>query len=304
MELADVEAFLVLAEELHFNRTAERMFVSPARVTQRIQALEREIGGALFTRTSRRVSLTPLGEQLRRDLAPPYEALAAAVDAARSAARSPAGHLRIGFTATTAGTPLDRLVAAFEQAQPGCTVSLHEVPFFDPTSALRNAEVDVLVNWLVDEPDLTCGPAIAEYPRALAVAADHPLAGRPSVSAEVLGDYAVPRWTLATPLLKHVVPDTTPSGREVRRHPTAVRTFAEGLSLVARGQAVHPTFAPLAARIGNDIVLVPIDDLPPMKLGPLWCAAYENARILAFGAVAATSAQASERNSTSARSSA
>jgi len=46
MELADVEAFLVLAEELHFNRTAERMFVSPARVTQRIQALERDIGGA------------------------------------------------------------------------------------------------------------------------------------------------------------------------------------------------------------------------------------------------------------------
>jgi len=304
MELADVEAFLVLAEELHFNRTAERMFVSPARVTQRIQALERDVGGALFTRTSRRVALTPLGEKLRGDLAPAYEALTAAVDAARSAARSPAGHLRIGFTATTAGTPLDRLVAAFEQDQPRCTVSLHEVPFFDPTSALRKGEVDVLVNWLVEEPDITCGPAIAEYGRALAVAADHELAGRPSVSVEVLADYAVPQWTLATPLLKHVVPDRTPSGREVRRHPTPVRTFAEGLSLVARGQAVHPTFAPLAARIGNDIVLVPIDDLPPMKLGPLWCAAYENARIRAFGAVAATSAQASERNSTSARSSA
>ena len=300
MELADVEAFLVLAEELHFNRTAERIFVSPARVTQRIQALEREIGGALFTRSSRRVALTPLGESLRRELAPAHQALTAAVDAARSAARSPAGHLRVGFTATTAGTALDRLLAEFERAQPECTVSLHEVPFFDPTSALRSGEVDVLVNWLVAEPDITCGPAIAEYPRALAVAADHELAGRSSVSVEVLADYAVPHWTLATPLLKHVVPDRTPSGREIRRHPTPVRTFAEGLSLVARGQAVHPTFTPLAARIGYDIVLVPIHDLPALNLGPVWCTAYENARIRSFAAVAGASGHVPELNSTSA----
>ena len=290
MELADVEAFLVLAEELHFTRTAERIFVSPARVTQRIQALEREIGGVLFTRTSRRVALTPLGANLRGELAAAYDALIAALDDARSAARSPAGHLRIGFTATTAGTALDRLVAAFERAQPDCTVSLHEVPFFDPSSALRSGEVDVLVNWLVDEPDITCGPAIAKYPRALAVAADHELAGRASVSVEVLAEYPVPQWTLATPLLRHVVPERTPSGREVRVHPTPVRTFAEGLSFVARGQAVHPTFAPLAARIGYDIVLVPIDDLRPMSLGPLWCTAYENARIRSFAAVAGAAA--------------
>ncbi len=55
VDLVDLEAFLTLAQELHFGRTAERLRVSSATVTQRIQALERRLGAPLFARTSRRV---------------------------------------------------------------------------------------------------------------------------------------------------------------------------------------------------------------------------------------------------------
>jgi len=65
MTLAQAEAFLVLCDELHFGRTAERLFLSQARVSRLIASLEAEVGGALFERTSRRVRITPLGEQLR-----------------------------------------------------------------------------------------------------------------------------------------------------------------------------------------------------------------------------------------------
>ena len=84
---------------------------------------------------------------------------------------------------------------AFERAHPDCAVSLQEVALADSYGPLQSGEIDVLVCWLVlDDPGLTIGPEIARYPRALAVAIDHPLAREQSVSVEVLADYPVPNW--------------------------------------------------------------------------------------------------------------
>lgn len=44
VELRDIEIFLTLAEELHFGRTADRLHVSPARISQSIAKQERRIG--------------------------------------------------------------------------------------------------------------------------------------------------------------------------------------------------------------------------------------------------------------------
>jgi len=70
VELREVEIFLTLAEEQHFGRTAERLTLSQARVSQAIQTLERKLGGKLFDRTSRSVRLTALGESVRRHRRP------------------------------------------------------------------------------------------------------------------------------------------------------------------------------------------------------------------------------------------
>ncbi|GAA1620726.1 hypothetical protein GCM10009733_016570 [Nonomuraea maheshkhaliensis] len=52
VELRDVEIFLTLAEELHFGRTAERLHITHARVSQVIKKQERTIGADLFYRTT------------------------------------------------------------------------------------------------------------------------------------------------------------------------------------------------------------------------------------------------------------
>jgi hypothetical protein len=70
VEQRDIEIFLTLAEELHFGRTAERLHVSTARVSQTIKKLERGIGTTLFERTSRHVALTPIGRRLDDDKRP------------------------------------------------------------------------------------------------------------------------------------------------------------------------------------------------------------------------------------------
>src|SRR5579859_6834321 len=189
MDTAEIEVFLVLAEELHFGHTAERLHMPQPRVSRLLSALERRVGGRLFQRTSRQVRLTPLGEQLRDQLQPVYQQFTGVLDNARAAARDTVGVLRIGFSPTSNMAVLTRLTGGFEARHPGCRAVLAAVSNLDPYSALRRGELDVLVNWLaVDEPDLTTGPVLEYRDRVLAVASTDPLAVRRSVSVEDLAD--------------------------------------------------------------------------------------------------------------------
>jgi DNA-binding transcriptional LysR family regulator len=86
VELREIETFLVLAEELHFGRSATRLHLSQSRVSQTIRSIESRIGGRLFDRTSRQVRLTLLGELLR-DRSDPLSTRSGT--ASRRSARSP-----------------------------------------------------------------------------------------------------------------------------------------------------------------------------------------------------------------------
>ena len=284
MDMQQVEAFLAVADELHFGRAAERLVLSRPRVSKLIASLEREGGGALFSRTTRRGRLTPLGTRFRQQLRPGYNQMQAALADARAAATQASGVLRIGFTVTTGGQALTRLVTAFASAHPDCQVSLTEVGIGDPYAPLRRDEIDVLVNWLaVDEPDLTAGPVIDRCDRALAVAAGHPLAASRQVTAEDLGDLEMARIPPSLPaaLSDALLPPRTPSGRPTRRiH--QVQGLHHTLALVASGRIVHPTVASLPLAHRADITLIPITGLPPLPLGLIWCTAHENARIRAL----------------------
>lgn len=289
MNLPEIRAFLALCEELHFGRTAERLNVPQSRVSRLIQSLEREVGGILFERTSRRVRLTPLGVRFRDEIKPAHAQLLAALGNARRAAHEANGTLSIGFTATTAGQALNRLINAFEHRHRDCEVTLHEVPMADPYTSLRKREVDVLLNWLaVDEPDLTAGPVIAYEPRVLLVAADHILARQDIIHMNDLAGYEVGRKPQSFPAALDIAlhPAATPSGAPIpRTHP--IKTVGEIATLVARGLIVHPTVASMAARLArDDTVLIPIADLPPLALGLIWCTAQENGRIRALAQVA------------------
>ncbi|HEX7338674.1 MAG TPA: LysR family transcriptional regulator [Rhodanobacteraceae bacterium] len=289
MNLSEIKVFLTLCDELHFGRTAERMGLSQARVSRLVHSLESEVGGMLFKRTSRRVVLTPLGERLHERLRPAYERLSEALEDARRMVHEPLGELRIGFTSTTAGTALNRLIAAFERREPDCETTVREVSIIDPYSALRRGEIDILVDWLeVDEPDLKVGPAIGHDKRVLAVAADHKLARREAIHLNDIAGFDAARLpsTFPSALEEAFLPRTTPSGAPIpRTH--IVHSFAEYATLVARGLVVQGTVASMAAGLPReDIVLIPIADLPPLALGLIWRKAQENDLIRAVAEAA------------------
>ena len=147
-----------------------------------------------------------------------------------------------------------------------------------------------MCNWLaVDEPDLTAGTAFTHYQRALAVAATHRLAGQQAVSIEDLADEEVALLPRSIPPAVYdlLVPPRTRSGRPIRRT-QPVQTINEILSLVARGSIVHPTSSTVPIFNRDDVVLIPIDDLPPLPLGLVWCVSRENPCIRALNEVASS----------------
>ena len=290
VELRELRIFLTLADELHFGRTAERLGISQPGVSEAVRVLESRLGVKVFERTSRRVRLTPEGEELRRNLVPALAALDQALAQTSELSGAVHGLLRIGFVLTTEGPALSRLIAAFQPSYPACEVRLQEVATFDAYRVLRRGDIDVLCNWLaVDEPDLTEGAAFARYQRAVAVAATHRLASKNTVSIEELADEEVALPPPSTPRAVYdlIVPQRTPSGRSIRRT-QPVQTINEILSLVARGRIVHPTSSTVPIFNRDDVALIPVNDLPPLPLGLVWCTSRDNPRIRALNEIASS----------------
>lgn len=289
MNLHEIRVFLAVAEELHFGRAAERLFLSQPQVSRVVAAMEQRIGGTLFQRTSRSVRLTPLGADLRDRLRPAVEQIDRAYDAARAFARGTTGVLWIGCTVTTSGRALSELLEQFRAEYPDCSVVLREQPLMAPYLGLESHDVDVMVFWQAGHiDDVTFGPAIERRDRVLAVASGHPFAERASVSIEEVADFALPDWAADPARREFMSPNQTPAGRPIARAGSLCHTLSEALDLVARGDVVHTTVDSLAEaqRHRTDLTFVPIDDLPPLVSGLMWRTADDNARIRALADVA------------------
>ena len=284
MEQRDIEIFLTLAEELHFGRTAERLHVSTARVSQTIKKLERRVGAPLFERTSRQVALTPIGRRLDDDLRPAYQQIREGVDRAIAAARGVEGELRVGFIGTAVGQFLHQAGEIFHARHPACQVQIREARYSDFLELLRAGEIDVvLVPVPVNEPDLVSSPVLFREPSVLAVSARHPLARRASVGLEDLAaDKVLRPRSIPDYMDESLVPQQTPSGKPIERG-ADFGTVQEMLSLIGAGKGIFPV--PAHARSYDtrpDISYIPIRDGRPRERRLIWRATAETNRIRAF----------------------
>ena len=284
LERYELEAFLTLAEELHFGRTAERMHVSTARVSQTIRKLERRVGAPLFNRTSRRVELTPIGRRLYDDLHPAREMIVAGLERAVRSGRGITGTLHVGFVGAAGGQLLSEAAGLLHARQPDSEVQVREVQLVDAVPWLLAGEVELLLTCFASErDDLVTGPALVTEARMLAVPSGHPFADRRSVSLEDLAGVTV----LRTPdhLPGSPPPRSTP-GEPIESAPTA-GSFQEALTLVGAGQGVLPIGAHVRRYyMRPDVAYVVLRDAPPVHWHLMWRVDGATARVRAFAAAA------------------
>jgi DNA-binding transcriptional LysR family regulator len=290
VELHEIRVFLTLAGQLHFGKTAEVLGITPSYVSQTVRRLEARLGGRLFERTSRRVTLTPLGEQLLAGLEPAHQRLLDVLDEARQAAVGVAGTLRVAmYTESLAGRHLLSIIRAFESRYPAARVTLMitglERSYLD---ILRQGRADMLATRLpLSDPDITVGPVISSERRVLLVARSDPLARRESVTLEDFAGHAVSDApAFPREMMDALIPPAAPSGRRFRR--VVNRNIEEMLLSIAAGRQVHPTVPYFLEHHAHpDVASVPIDGLPPSRTALAWLTASRSPAILAFARAAA-----------------
>lgn len=173
-----LKCFAMVAEELHFGRAAERLYMTQPPLSQNIRKLEAELGVPLLLRNTRSVRLTAAGEELKRRMAILEREMDATRQAVARVHRGEQGHLSIGITPSAAYSAFSSCLYAFRQAYPEVVVEVAEMNSSDMPDALRRGSLDMaLMRPAFADADLQPERVLAE-PLVLAVRRDHPLVSK------------------------------------------------------------------------------------------------------------------------------
>jgi DNA-binding transcriptional LysR family regulator len=186
MELRHLKYFVAVAEELHFGRAAERLFIAQSALSQQIQSLEAELEVPLFERTKRWVRLTSAGQALLEDARDILLSVEQAVRRSRRVARGEVGQLRIGFTILALHSVLPELLKTFRDRYPDVTLTLSEISTRHQIEALRANQIDLgFLHPPIDEPSLAVHP-LKEETMVVALPETHALVRRKLLTAKLL----------------------------------------------------------------------------------------------------------------------
>ncbi|MEJ3658104.1 LysR family transcriptional regulator [Actinomycetes bacterium KLBMP 9759] len=307
MELREIETFLVLADELHFGRSATRLRLSQGRVSQTIQSLEREIGGSLFDRSSRHVRLTRLGEQFRKGAQRIVDEVSATLRTCQALTRDAGWRIHVGYSTSVGLGFVAELTAAFEAAHPESVVVFNSVGIRVGNSAeslILDQKIDIALMWCpggdgrtLRGPHITIGPTLAVDRRAVLVPSGHPLGARAQIELDDLVGYTLiePGARMVPAFRELWAPHVTATGRRLAYTDDDMATMVgrpdilvtDLYPLVLAGRGLHFTVASVLDRVPcPGIVAVPVVDMPPAVLVPIWRAPTDNAGIRAFVEVA------------------
>lgn len=142
-ELSHLRCFVAVAEELHFGRAAARLNMTQPPLSRQIMLLERELDAQLLQRSSRVVTLTPVGRIFLPEARRIVRLSESAVSWTKRVWRGEAGTLRIGFTAASGYSRVPDLVAALRQELPDVDVVLREMVTAQQMDGLTNGVLDI-----------------------------------------------------------------------------------------------------------------------------------------------------------------
>lgn len=141
-ELKLLQQFIVLAEELHFGRAAERLGIQQPPLTMAIQKLERTVGCRLVER-GRKITLTPAGVKFLEEARRTIDQAERGVLLTQRVARGESGELRVGVPPSVMLTGLPAAIRKYRTRFPEVAFTLREMSTSNIEQALRRSEIDL-----------------------------------------------------------------------------------------------------------------------------------------------------------------
>lgn len=198
MELKRLRTFVVVAEELSFQRAANRLNLTQPPVSLQIQNLEEELGVTLFERRGRKqIALTPEGRELLEGAREILRSVERTREKVQLQAQGTVGHLRLGYSDDYHFGFLPRLLARFQKAHPQVRLTLRQMSSYRVPERVHGDELDIgFVSFPLArlDPELQVIP-LPSTPIVAVVPRDHRLGKRRNIWLRELADepmYLVP----------------------------------------------------------------------------------------------------------------
>lgn len=187
LTLAEIEAFIAVAELGSFTAAAKRLHLTQPATTGRIQRIEAALHTRLLTRTTRRVELTEAGERLLAGVDPLLDQLDAFLGGFIEDGDGVSGRVVLASTPHLATSFLQPVLPAFQARHPGVEVVVLDLEYDDVLPAVDGGEADLalLTAPATERPG---GVALGSHEVVVVLRADHPLRGAGRVEPAALAD--------------------------------------------------------------------------------------------------------------------
>ncbi|MFI6688957.1 LysR substrate-binding domain-containing protein [Streptomyces sp. NPDC050485] len=261
MDRMELEAFVAVAEELHFGRAAARLHRGQPTVSDAVRRLESTLGGRLFHRTSRRVSLTGLGEALLPDAHATLAQLRHFKERGRSlvAGDRTRTTLVVAHAEYTGQQLLLRCLPQLRDRFPDVTIVPEAMPTTAQLTALRAETIGLGIGWATGDVTGVRARVLSTERFVALVPATHPLAAHAELSASELSTTGLLTW-----------PHQINSGL-CDRLLSAFHIGGADLRIIRTADSVHAIAAHVAAGTGIGITVESaLDHQPPgLRIIPL-----------------------------------
>jgi DNA-binding transcriptional LysR family regulator len=261
MDLRHLRYFIVVAEELHFTRAAQRIGIAQPPLTSQIKALERHLGVQLLDRQPGRVSLTEPGKVYLDEARAILGQVERAALRCQLSAQGKVGRVAIGFTESASYR--EEVTAALHQYRdlyPQVEISLEEMRTGPLMDALRQDRLDLaFVRPPVNEDDKVRFLLMSTEPMVVAVPRGHRLATRKSVR---LADLREELFVLYARTTRSGLPELVLSACEAAGFSPKVVQYAPQISstinLVAGGLGISIVPSCMRASRAQDVRYLPL----------------------------------------------
>lgn len=271
--LPDLPALLVIAEECHFGRAAQRLNVSQPRVSQIVRRVEDIVGYAIFVRRPQ-VRLTQAGELLTKAARHALCELDSGLLRAQDAAAGRAGTVRLGYAPVAMLTRLAGLLKSFRERHPLVALQLRQDYSADLWDGLQSGAYDVIVGRETRVLDGIRNHLFLRDSLVAALPEGDPAASNAAVSVASLRNRAFvtieeavsPQWQYAFTSMCQLAgfePNVTQRSND----------WAATLALVASGMGISVVSSTLAQLRFPGIEFVPL--VEAVDVGSFWIACRE-----------------------------
>lgn len=142
IELRHLHCFLAVAEELHFRKAAERLFISQPGLSRQIKKLEEDLDVALFYRNNRNVKLTTAGEYLKKELQVTLKDLKTVLTNTKRVHDGIDGHLNFGYVGSAMQNIIPELLVKIKREYASIHFNLKEMDNQEQLENLQSQEID------------------------------------------------------------------------------------------------------------------------------------------------------------------